>query len=167
MLTTPHVLTGIVIANKVKPLWLAMLASFASHQILDLIPHDDFDLLGDEKDGKSKVILFQDGKLNINWRTLVIFLDAAMAGSLAIYFGIKFHDPIRYLLCAGLSIWSDLIRSMIYFLNWKPKFVKSVDKLDSKFFHNNERSFWGKAVQIAIVVDMLAILFNTIDFPWM
>ena len=163
MLTTPHVLTGIAIANAVGNPWLAAPLSMISHQVIDLIPHDDF--LDDKETGELDVKLFKDGKLRINYKQIIIAADFAIAMTAAIYFGIHFGNLPLYLLCSVLAIWSDLLRIPMFFFGDKSKFSKLIDKIDSEIFHSNENSLWGKAVQIAVIVNALAILFR--KFPWL
>lgn len=165
MLLTPHVLTGLAIAYKVQNPWIALPLSMISHQFLDLIPHDDWGTKGENgimDNGRAH--LLKDGKLNLNWRHAVIFGDALLAGSATLYFGLKFGNPILFFACAGLSIWSDILRAPYFLLGWKNKFFRTINKFDGMLFHTSEKGNWGKFVQLAVAIVALSILFNS--FPW-
>jgi hypothetical protein len=155
MLTTPHILTGITIANKIQSLPLALAASMVSHQMLDLIPHDDFVDIED-------LSFFKDGHFRITPSIIFVAVDSLVAFSLLLYFSLYFNEPLRYLLCGILSIWSDLLRIPYIFFNSNANFFKTIDKMENNIFHNTEKSLWGKAIQIAIIIDALAIITNAI-----
>ena len=166
MLLTPHVLTGLAIAYKVPYPWLSLPIAMISHQFLDLIPHDDFGTKGENglmDNGKAR--LFVNGTLRLNWRHAIIFGDALLALSATIFFAIKFNNPLLYFAAAGLSIWSDILRAPYFLLGWKKKFFRIAHEIDYERCHNQEKGAWGKAVQIAVAIVALAILFNS--FPWL
>lgn len=156
MLITPHVLTGITIANKIDSLPLAAFISVISHQILDLIPHDE--IVKEEN-----LSFFKNGRFRITLSILFVIFDTLVALAFTIYFAFHFNDPTRYFLCGGLAIWSDVLRIPYIFFNAKGRFFKFIDNLEGGIFHTQESGFWGIAVQISIVVDTLAIIFNALQ----
>lgn len=165
MLLTPHALTGLAIAYKVPYPLLALPLAMISHQFLDLIPHDDLGGKGEDALlNKTDVKLLRKGRISLNYRHAIIFGDALVAGTATLYFAIKLGSPILFFACAGLAIWSDLLRAPYFLLGCRHKLFKLVHKIDGQIFHSKEKGAWGKLVQIAVAIVMLAILFDS--FPW-
>lgn len=165
MLLTPHVLTGLAIAYKIPNPLISLPLAMASHQFLDLIPHDDLGT-GNESGilDNGHANLFVKGKLKLNWRHAVIFTDALIAASAVLYFGLLYRNFWLFVAAAALSAWSDILRAPYFLLGWKNKIYKFADKIDGSLFHSQEKGVWGKAVQAAVSIVALAILFNS--FPW-
>lgn len=56
MMATPHMLAGAALGRVLRPRWLAYSAAFASHLLLDMVPHfDSHSLFGAERGGPTRM----------------------------------------------------------------------------------------------------------------
>lgn len=145
MIATPHILTGALIASKVHNLPLALILAFASHYLLDSLPHWEYKL----KD-------MNRGKWKEGWKDLlVVFLDA-MVGTIFVYLlSDNFFIAIIGSFLAGLP---DLI--MIVNIKLKSKILSYTEIFHSgvHFLKNKIPKIWGKIVE-ATVTAIVILLF--------
>ena len=88
MLATPHLLVGAALVAKTKRPWLGMLAAFASHFVLDAIPHlDSHSLFGSPSGGPTRA------------EAISTLLDVVVGASLVLW--LTACLPRRRLLLAG------------------------------------------------------------------
>ena len=116
MLETPHVVVGAAIAVKVGNPALAIPLAFASHFVLDKIPHWNPHLFTETQK------LGHPAKKS----TLVAFADVGLALIIGLWVTAKFSgDPLRMLTvlaCCLASVLPDLVKWPYYYLKsrWKP-----------------------------------------------
>lgn len=153
MLTTPHILIGIVII-KLFPYPLgALILAFLSHFILDFFiphwnPHIYTEMRKDKKiSGSSLKVIFLDSLL-----ALILFLILA-SKTLPNY-----QQIFLYGLGAFFAALPDLVEIPYYFLDSKNKLLAKYVDFEHKY-QANGTFFWGTATQILIIIVSLRELF--------
>ena len=154
MILLVHMLLGAAIGSSINNIYLAIILSFLSHYLLDLIPHFDYPL----KYSAGKKILIIPNILRIG-------LDF-FSGILLIFLFSKNH-PLIYI-CAivaiipdGLTVLNDIIPSKILELHRKLHIDKiqiltnGPDVISGKIKISN---FWRISVQILVVLISIYIL---------
>lgn len=143
MTATAHALIGGAIAASVPDPVIGLSLSFASHPILDMIPHWDLGL-GWRK--KNKFTLFLESSLDLLLGILLAYL----------LFG-KNVNPIYFLGCIAASeIWDILMMPYLLF-NWKFFPFKTVYNFQHKI-QSNVRLPWGILTQAATVYATVLLL---------
>lgn len=145
MTLTNHLLTGAV-AAKLLPLPIAIPIAFASHFVLDALPHFGFRDI-DERMRKLK---------QFRW---VVVLDIVMAISLSLWL-IKNHHT-QWLLAGLIAYSPDLL--WIYRFTVEEKFGKVHPTKGNRFiqFHRNIQKYeraWGGIVELTYAAGMFLIL---------
>lgn len=145
MLETPHVAVGIAIATKVGSPWLAVPIAFASHFVLDKIPHWNPHFYTEtQKLGKP-------GKFS----TTLAIADSLLALGLGLFMaGRALPDNMlafNIIACSFASVASDQVKIPFFFLGIRDKWLKRwVDfersiQVDAPFVP-------GMLTQIAIII---------------
>lgn len=152
MLTTPHVLVGLVIIQKI-PHPLGLFLSLISHFILDFfIPHWNPHLYTEFKKG---------GKIS-DPSIKVILVDGFLAVALTLFFMSKslpdLSQAFLYGLASFMAVLPDAIEIPYYFGGWKNKWLKKYVYFEHKY-QASAGIFWGMLTQILVVVASLKILF--------
>jgi len=153
MLTTPHILVGILIVKKFPNLWGAFLLALISHFILDFfIPHWNPHLYSEFK--KDKKISFFSLK--------VILIDCLLAGAFFLYLSWQAWPDIEKIITyAGGAFFAtlpDLVEIPYYFLHWKNKLL--ADYVHFEHQHQAKASlFWGLVTQLLVSLAALKQLF--------
>lgn len=134
MLETPHVALGIAIAAAVPNPIVSIPLAFASHFILDMVPHWNPHLNTETK---------RYGHLT-NTTLLIIGIDLACALLLTIYLGRK--DIVVYI-AALVAIMPDLVEAPYYLFGYKNKYLDIWIK-SQKSIQSDANLFWGLLTQV-------------------
>jgi len=141
MTATAHALVGGAIAASVTNPAIGIALAFASHPVLDIIPHWDF---GIGWRGKNKFTLFLEASLDL---LVGIALSYLLFG--------RNLDPIYFLACILASeIWDILMMPYILF-KWKIFYV--FYKIQHHI-QNNVKLPWGILTQAATVYAAVLLL---------
>jgi len=115
MLSTPHVITGIAIAANVAPLWASVPLSFASHFVLDMIPHWNPHLNTEMR---------TYGKITQRTKN-IIYVDTAVAFGIIGFAMLRAGVTTPYAFAIGLngiaSITPDLMEAPYFFFHMRHK----------------------------------------------
>ena len=151
MLATPHLLAGAAITKEVKPRWLALTAAFASHFVLDFIPHiDSYGLFGIPGGPKTPLELTS------------VAIDTLLGVAL-LFWAVSKHPERRLLLLGGfLAVLVDII---YYIPPWGSFFralpvLSQMGEFHTRVQHNLGRSelLIGFVTQAFVVLIALIIL---------
>ena len=153
MLTTPHILVGLVIISKI-PNVFGLLLSLISHFLLDFfIPHWNPHLYTEFK---------KAGKVS-SFSIKTILVDGFLAVALTLFFMFKnlpnLSQAFLYGLSSFMAVLPDAIEIPYYFLSWKNKWMKKYVYFEHKY-QANAGIFWGLVTQVLVVLACLkALLF--------
>lgn len=153
MTATAHALVGGVIAASVPNPALGITLAFASHPLLDLIPHWDFGW-GWRK--KSKPLLFIQASFDFILGlilTYLLFIQYPL-------FGISI-DPGYLLACVIASVIWDVAEIPYWFLNWDFPPFSWIYKIQSKMQGKTKTMFMGIVTQVVTVSILVLILQRT------
>ena len=118
MLETPHVIVGAAIATKIPDPLIAIPLAFASHFVLEMVPHWNPHLNSETK---------KYGRIT-GRSTLLIVIDSTLAligGSIIAYQALPdTGHAITIMLASLASILPDLIEAPYFFLNMKNKIIE-------------------------------------------
>jgi hypothetical protein len=118
VLETPHVAVGAAIATKVTNPVLSLPLAFASHFILEKVPHWNPHLNSEKK---------QYGKVTPN-STKIVVIDSTLALSSGLYIAMAYGQSPQHSLiiiaASFLSVLPDVIEAPYLFLNVKSKFIQ-------------------------------------------
>jgi hypothetical protein len=161
MLASVHLVTGAAIGKSVRPFWLAAVAAFASHFVLDFIPHiDTHGLFGVSGGGPTRaevVGTLCDVALGVALVLWVTVARPARAGRHPGSLSLGTRQPWR-----RAAIWAAFIAVVIDLVDnvppWGPHFQRWVGTAWFSHFHhgiqhNLARSEWalGLAIQVAFL----------------
>jgi heme/copper-type cytochrome/quinol oxidase subunit 4 len=153
MLETPHVAVGAAIATKIPNPFLAIPLAFASHFVLEHVPHWNPHLVSETKKygaptKKSIVIIAFDVSL------------ALVTGSLIAWQVMpnKAH-AITIMFASFASVLPDLIEAPYFFLHMRTKFLKDWLTLQ-KSLQVDTTVFWGLLTQLATIAAAILWLKN-------
>lgn len=153
MLETPHVALGIALAIKTGNPWLALPLSFASHFLLEKVPHWNPHLNTEMK---------KYGHLT-NKTRLIIALDTTIALGLGIFIALKTLPDsslsILILLSSFASILPDLLESPYFIFGIKNKYINKWIILQKKI-QIDTTPFWGILTQIIVLSATLFWIFT-------
>jgi hypothetical protein len=144
MLETPHVLVGAAIAAKIPNPWIAIPLAFASHFVLETVPHWNPHLNTEtEKYGHPT-----------NKSTVVTAIDATTAlisGSIIAYTALPNLAQAATILAASFfAVLPDLLEGPYFFLNirkqWMVRWIKF-----QKSLQEDTTVFWGLITQLLII----------------
>lgn len=146
MLETPHVALGAAIAVAIPNPYVSIPLAFASHFVLDMVPHWNPHLNTETR---------KFGHLT-NKTLLIIGLDFATA---LILTGFLYRGNINILYCSFFSILPDLVEAPYYLLGFKNKYLE-IWRLFQKSIQSDANLFWGILTQIIVICASLFWIFN-------
>lgn len=153
MLETPHVFIGAAIASKIPNPLIAIPLAFASHFIMEMIPHWNPHLNSEtEKFGqptrRSTVITAIDSTL------------ALTAGSFIAYQALPdIGQAILILACSFASVLPDVLEGPYFFLKMRTTWIKKWIAFQ-KSLQNDTTAFWGLLTQLATIAAIIFWLRN-------
>lgn len=153
MLETPHVFIGAAIAMKIPNPFIAIPLAFASHFILETIPHWNPHLNTEtEKFGqptrRSTVITAIDSTL------------ALISGSFIAYQALPdVGQAILILACCFASVLPDVMEGPYFFLKLRTLWIKKWIAFQ-KSIQSDTNAFWGLLTQITIILATIFWLKN-------
>jgi hypothetical protein len=152
MLLTQHLLVGAAIGRHIESLPLVMMLSFASHYVLDMIPHRSMPYVKGYKEaglkGVRKKELFIKGMeplLGIATAIVFIEMNSDYAANMAI--GALF----------------GFLPDFLTFIIWKKdlkKFDKLVPRPGIKWYRQTRTLVWGVATQVAVFIVAVYAIFK-------
>ena len=153
MLETPHVAVGAAIATKIPNPWIALPLAFASHFVLEKIPHWNPHINTELK---------KNGKLSSNSKA-VIATDVV----LALFTGFTIANQAlpntahfwTIIFASFFAVLPDLIEGPYFFLGVKNKFLNAWVKFQ-KSLQADTDILPGLATQLATFVAAIAWVFN-------
>lgn len=120
MLETPHVLVGAAIATQIPDPLVAIPLAFASHFVLDMVPHWNPHLNTELK---------KFGRIT-NRTTLILAGDVLLALGLGFFVAVNFasssQHAITILLASLAAAMPDIIEAPYFFLGWKNKILNKL-----------------------------------------
>ncbi|OHA45919.1 MAG: hypothetical protein A2541_02825 [Candidatus Taylorbacteria bacterium RIFOXYD2_FULL_36_9] len=165
MILSVHVTFGVAVASLVPTHPVAgFVLGFASHLVLDAIPHKDYSLLSVDLDSKRdpKLFAFIIKKFRVVRDVTFVSSDLFLGLVLAFLF---FFNPLHPLsLLVGLigSLLPDFITFLYVIFNHQS--LNLFQKLHSGFFHSkntlNLNQFTGVVFQFITLTILIAILFG-------
>lgn len=162
MILTPHTIVGAVIANitPTNPA-LGFSMAFASHYLLDMLPHVDYDITHFlDKDNKSFKIVFGNTKSALH--LLAIILDFFIGLTICLFL---FVSDRRTLYITLVGVAGGVLPDIFQFLYFKFKvqpfifFQKVHDKIHYNIEKNKNGEIWGIIMQIAIPIIFVTFYF--------
>lgn len=163
MLETPHVVVGAAIAAKVANPFLAIPLSFASHFVLDTVPHWNPHISQEKKKfghitKKSIFVISADVILALILGTVISF---AISYAQDLNQGIIFNwrQFTISMLCCFFAVLPDLIEAPLFFTKYKSRFLESW-LLFQKSIQNDVPLFWGVVTQTLTIIAALYWIFG-------
>ena len=153
MLETPHVFIGAAIAAKIPNPLIAIPLAFASHFILEMVPHWNPHLNSEtEKYGaptrRSTVITTIDSTL------------ALTSGSLIAYQALpNVNQVVLILACSFASVLPDVMEGPYFFLKMRANWVKKWIAFQ-KSIQSDTTPFWGLLTQTLVILAAIFWLKN-------
>lgn len=145
MLETPHVAVGVAIASKIPNPWIAIPLSFASHFVLDKIPHWNPHLYTEtKKTGKplAKSTNFAIADISLAFITGSYFAYRALP---------NLNTAILILACSLASVTSDVIKYPFYYFHLRQKWLVSWVDFERSLQVDTKSVFWGVINQLLII----------------
>ena len=148
MLETPHVFVGAAIATAIPNPFLAIPLAFASHFVMEMVPHWNPHLNSEtEKFGaptrRSTVITSIDSTL------------ALVSGSLIAYRALpNIHQAILILACCFFAVLPDVMEGPYFFLHMKNAWIKRWISFQ-KSLQCDTTAFWGILTQLTIIAAVI------------
>jgi hypothetical protein len=153
VLETPHVIIGAAIATKIGNPALSLPLAFASHFILEKVPHWN-PHLGTEKNNFGKVS---------NKTTIFVTLDSLTALLIGTFIASRALPDTRQaaivLIACFLSVLPDLMEAPYFFLNMKGKFIERWISIQ-KSMQENASPLPGVLTQITLITAALWWIFS-------
>ncbi len=153
MLETPHVFIGAAIASKIPNPLIAIPLAFASHFVLEMVPHWNPHLNSEtEKFGqptrRSTVITAIDSTL------------ALVSGSFIAYQALPhINQTILILACSFASVLPDVMEGPYFFLKMRTSWIKKWIAFQ-KSIQSDTTAFWGLFTQTLTVIAAIFWLKN-------
>ena len=145
MLETPHVALGAVIAKTIPNPFISIPLSFASHFILDMVPHWNPHLNTEIK---------KYGKLTKSTITIIAF-DLVLAVAFTLFFATKAlpdqNMAINILLCSFASILPDAVEAPYFLFGYKNKYLDIWMKFQKRI-QVDANLFWGLLTQAIVII---------------
>ncbi len=153
MLETPHVAVGALIAAKIPNPFIAIPLAFASHFILDKVPHWNPHLNKE----------MRENGYPTKKSTTIVVADAAIALGIGIFFAFRaapdYSHSLTILLACFASVLPDVIEAPYFFLKTKGKIVTKWISLH-RTLQNDATPFWGLLTQAATVLAASWLIFT-------
>ena len=150
MLELAHALTGGVIAYEIGNPALSLPLAFASHFVVDLLPHWNPPLSAEKK---------RFGFISKK-TTFLVVVDSLIGLTLGLFLAFKALPDIKrmFFVVAGcfLAIFPDLVEAPFYFLHQKGKLMKKIVNFQGKIQYN--APFWPGMLFQALYVSGLLYL---------
>jgi hypothetical protein len=145
MLETPHVAVGVAIATKFPNPWIAIPLAFASHFVLDKVPHWNPHLYTEtKKHGKPSTA-----------STAVAVIDIGFSLILGSAFAFKalpnMNMAILILACSLSSVLSDVIKYPYYYFHLRQKWLVAWVNFERSMQVDTKSIFWGLVTQILVI----------------
>lgn len=145
MLETPHVAVGVAIATKIPNPFIAIPLAFASHFVLDKIPHWNPHLYTETK---------LTGHPSAQSTTIAI-VDIATAFILGSGFAYKAlpntQMAILILACSLASVLSDVIKYPFYYFHLRARWLTAWVNFERSLQVDTKSVFWGMVNQALII----------------
>jgi hypothetical protein len=140
MLETPHVLVGAAIATHFPNPLIAIPLAFASHFVLETVPHWNPHLNTETKKfggptKKSTIIAGVDSSIALISGTFIAWQAQPNTG-----------QAVLILACCLAAVVPDLIEGPYFFLKWRTSWAKKWITFQ-KSFQNDTTPFWGLLTQ--------------------
>lgn len=153
MLELPHVALGAAIATKIPNPLISVPLAFASHFLLERVPHWNPHLNTEKKKfggltKKTKTIIIVDSTLSLIFGSFIAYRslpDTSMA--------------INVLLCSLAAALPDLMEAPYFFMGVKNRFIKSWIA-SQKAIQVDTDMFWGVSTQIVTLAAIIFWIFN-------
>lgn len=145
MLETPHVALGVAIATKFPNPFIAIPLSFASHFILDRVPHWNPHLYTEtQKTGHPSLKSTIIGGTDIG--------IALIFGSFFAYKALPNTNLAILILASSFaSVLSDVIKYPYYYFNFRPLWLKKWVDFERAMQVNSRSVFWGLVTQLIMI----------------
>jgi len=145
MLETPHVAVGIAIATKFPNPWVAIPLAFASHFVLDKVPHWNPHLYTEtQKNGHPS-----------EKSTIIASVDIALSFVLGSTFAYRALPDskmaILILACSLASVLSDVIKYPYYYFHLRQRWLVKWVNLERSMQVDTKSIFWGFVTQSLII----------------
>jgi hypothetical protein len=143
------VAVGIAIASKFPNPWVAIPLSFASHFILDKVPHWNPHLYTEtQKDGHPSVK---------STRTAIFDIGAALLlGSGFAYMALPdTNKAILILACSFASVLSDVLKYPYYYLHSRQKWLVKWVHFERSLQVDAKSMFWGLTTQFLVIASSI------------
>lgn len=153
MLETPHVFIGAVIASKIPNPFIAIPLAFASHFVMEMIPHWNPHLNSEtEKFGKPT-----------RRSTAITAIDSTLAlvsGSFIAYQALpNVGQAILILACSFAAVLPDVMEGPYFFLKMRTIWIKKWIAFQ-KSLQNDTTWYWGLATQLITIAAVIFWLRN-------
>ncbi len=169
MILSVHAIFGAAVASLVPTHPVAGFAlGFASHLVLDAIPHKDYDLLSlqSESEKRPKVVNFIYSRINLLRDILSVSLDAMVGIFLAFLLFFDTTHPYIFLIGAIGSLIPDFLTFLYFILHYKVLFI--FYNIHSRLFHSpiifKLKQSTGVFLQFCTVAILILILFGIKSF---
>lgn len=153
MLETPHVVIGAVIASKIPNPLISIPLAFASHFVLDKVPHWNPHLNTELK---------KFGRVTSE-STLFVVFDVALSLVLGFFIASRalpnYDQALTVLVASFAAILPDIVEAPHFFLNFKNEFIKKWITFQ-KSFQNDTTPIPGLATQLITILAAFWWLFN-------
>lgn len=145
MLETPHVALGVAIATNFPNPWIAIPLAFASHFVLDHVPHWNPHIFTEtQKIGKPS-----------KKSTAIVCVDVALALLLGSFFAYRALPnnslAILILACSLTAVLSDLIKYPYYYLKFRSRWMVKWVKFERSMQVDTKTMFWGVVTQLTVI----------------
>lgn len=151
MILLVHALVGATIGSYITNYWLIFLLAVASHFLLDIIPHRDYNTEP-----------LENGMDVTSWPTLVkVALDLGTGIILVLVF--TWNSPVKNMIFWGMI--SSIFPDGLTFLTWRTKnpLLEKITYLHRNIFHTKDNKktplLWGISIQIIISLIAVLLLF--------
>lgn len=145
MLETPHVAVGAAIASKIPNPLIAIPLAFASHFVLETVPHWNPHLVTETKKYGAPT------KKSVT----IIIIDVTLALGVGLFFASKVLPDVRHaatiVAASFFSVLPDLIESPYFFLKMRNKFLSNWLAFQ-KSLQVDTTPVWGLATQILTIL---------------
>jgi hypothetical protein len=152
MLLTPHTIVGIAIATNIPNPYLAVIFAFISHFLGDKVPHWDF-YSNTKKEERI-----------IGWRPIAVMAELAVGVAVGVAFTCYYlwvkNDPllaVTVFFCGIASVLPDALSSLSLFGGKEGKFLKTLNKIQSKMQFQAPLP-WGILTQVIVILISLFLI---------
>ncbi len=163
MILTPHAIVGVTLVNMFpNNLVLGFGLAFASHYILDMIPHTDYDISGlFDEDEKTIRSVFKHTKAALQF--LFIVFDFVFAIYLSLLFFVRDENSLIVTLVGLIgALLPDFLRLLYY--KYNPQLRKFLhihvahhDEIQNHVTDDKNAKLWGALYQFLVPILFLVI----------